>query len=365
MAVTQLGAAHTEGVSSLTFNADGSVLCSTSLDSTVALWAPQTPAAPVALLKAHSDCVNTAAFFADGFRLVTAGEDSEALLWDVRNPAEPCGSLKGVGAGVNKVLVSGALVYAASDDGIVTIHNAETGDAVDRFMAAGSAVNDAVLVPGAVGGNVDVLVTATEDNAVRTWVGGPREAVKAYREVHPAAAPPAGDGEADAAADGDEDADAEMDEGARQSRAQLQAAMQSDDAVRMIDSVDGLAAAVNHVHVRDSCLFAATATCVFGLAVDLATGAVQREEAVAYAEHEDYVRGICTAASTGAMYTTGDDAVVVEWKPPATQAVRKVKVHNDMVMALAIAPNEQMLATGCEDCSIRLWALPFTTQERN
>jgi WD40 repeat protein len=35
------------------------------------------------------------------------------------------------------------------------------------------------------------------------------------------------------------------------------------------------------------------------------------------------------------------------------------------VMALALSPNEQVLATGCEDASIRLWALPFTTEVRS
>jgi WD40 repeat protein len=361
MSMTQLGAAHSEGISSLTFNGDGSILCSTSLDGTAALWAPATPEAPVAVLKAHEDSVNTAAFFADGFRLVTAGEDSVAYLWDARNPVAPCGTLKGLGAGVNKLVISGSLVYSASDDGVIVIHDAATGDIVDRFMVSGSSVNDMILVPGAVGGNFDVLVTATEDCAVRTWIGGPREAVKAYREMFPQADE---NEEGAASPDADGEDDAELDEEARQSRQQLKAAVESDEMARLIDSVDGLAAAVNHVHVRDGYLFAATATCVFGLQVDLNTGNVLREEAVAYAEHEDYVRGICTT-STGAMYTSGDDAAVVEWKPPATQAVRKLKVHDEMVMALALAPNEQVLATGCEDSTIRLWALPFTTEARH
>jgi WD40 repeat protein len=356
MAFTQLGSCHQEGISSLTFDGAGAHLCSTSLDGVVAVWAVAETTAPVLVLRGHSSAVNTATYFADGVRLVTAGEDDAALLWDLRNPSAPWGRLTGVGAGVNRVALSGdeALVYAAGDDGSVTVHDLVNGTVIDRFVAAGAAINDLHVVTGALGNNLDLLLTATEDGALRTWVGGSADLATLYRQSHPRAMP---DPDAEFDVEDDEDPEAVA---AMRARVNEAAAGQM---ARFIDSIDEFEMATNHVHVRADYVFVASAACVFGLRIDATTGEMDREEAVTYAEHEDYIRGICTTSS-GSMYTAGDDRLVVEWQPPQVAAVRRLQVHDDMVMALALSPLENILATGCEDSTIRLWNLPFGTQQR-
>lgn len=356
MAYTQLPALHQSGVSSLTFTADGSLLCSTDLEGGVALWDFRNPTAAAALLVGHKDAVNCAAAFTDCVRLATAGEDNSALLWDIRNPSAPLGHFAGVGVGVNRLALgtSDSLLYSAADDGCVIAHNTQSGEIVEKWMAAGAAINDLTVIKGVLLGGIDLLVTGGEDSSVRTWIGGTPVDVATYRDAHPA--PPRTAPDAD-------DADADEEDPVSEE-------LQCTAVPRLVDSVDEFETAVNHVHFdgASSSLLVACAHCMFEFGLSTDSGAIARsEEATVYQGHEDYIRGIATSLSpTGERlaYTTGDDRTIAVWHPGTgnVEPVQRFVAHNDIIMGFALSPCGTLLATGSEDGVIRVWTLPFSKE---
>ena len=75
---------HTHWVTSVAFSADGSLLASGSVDSTVRLWDAHT-GAELHTMQGHEHSIKDVAFSPDGSLLASTGEDGTIQLWDVRN----------------------------------------------------------------------------------------------------------------------------------------------------------------------------------------------------------------------------------------------------------------------------------------
>ena len=74
---------HTEGISSLDFNRDGSILASGSYDRTIRLWNVDTSDLRETL-EGHADWVGHVAFSPTGLILASTGGDGTIRLWDIK-----------------------------------------------------------------------------------------------------------------------------------------------------------------------------------------------------------------------------------------------------------------------------------------
>jgi hypothetical protein len=352
MAFTQLPPGHTEGVSSLTFTSDNRVMCSTSLDETAILWDMRSHTA-MATLKAHDEAVNSCVVFNNSQSLATCSDDNTVRVWDYRRLDAPIYAMAGFRDGVNKMAVSGdsTLMYSACDDGLVYVHKAlEGGEPIDKFMVAGDTVNDIVVVqvdPATAaqhdgGGFSELVLTGSEDGAIRSWKGGDGVLL---RQMF------------DAAHQGDEQpavpAVPDSDDEDGESAANL-----PDVFTRLIQSADSFEAPVNHITTGNGIVFAAMAESVYSIALDPVTLQLTGDAQV-LSGHRDYVHAVLPAAN-GVLYTVSDDTMLIQWDPTEGKAVRRVKLHDEMVMAAALG--DDVLASGCEDSSIRIWQLPLTTE---
>ena len=111
---------HVGPITSITFDAAGSVLATTSTDGTARLWS--TAGDLVTILAGHGLDVTSAAFSPDGARVVTTSKDRTARVWHPTN-GETVALLAGHGAEVTSAEFSpdGRSVVTAGKDGTMRV----------------------------------------------------------------------------------------------------------------------------------------------------------------------------------------------------------------------------------------------------
>lgn len=283
-------------------------------------------------LEGHTASVNCCVFL-DDTTLVTGSDDRCVRVWNA--PKGEClQASKPVKDCINKVapvMVGGATIalVCGCDDGTVVTLSVPELEVVDRFVAAGDTINDVIVVPA--DGKL-VLLTASEDGAVRVW-GVPQVDVASGKVVA-------------VATEGD-------------------AAMED----RLVNSIDEFTAPVNHIHLfyingpsAPPLLLMASGENIFGAYFNAESGTLS-DDTLHWGGHGDYVRGVhlFEVPELGwHMLSVSDDATAVV--QPLHQAsggkLRRYKLHNEMIMALCASP-EGVVATGSEDGSARLWRMPF------
>lgn len=153
-------------ITGLAFSPDGTVLATTSDDTTVRVW-DVTSGQQLALLEGHTGTTWTPSFAPDGSRLVTAGDypDMTARIWDLAT-----GSTEHVLAGHAWQLAGaafspdGTTVATASIDGTARMWDADTGKVRVHLTGHAGPVE-------AVGWSRDgaLLATGAADATVRVW----------------------------------------------------------------------------------------------------------------------------------------------------------------------------------------------------
>jgi WD40 repeat protein len=112
---------HTGWVWEVSFSPDGSMLASSSGDSTIKLWDVKSRW-EIATLKGHEDDVNSVSFSADGSMLVSRGDDGTIKLWDVKSRRE-IATVKGYTGHVYSISFSpdGSMLASGSSDGTIKL----------------------------------------------------------------------------------------------------------------------------------------------------------------------------------------------------------------------------------------------------
>lgn len=115
--LVDLGHAHFDGITSVTFSRDGSKLATGSSDERVVLWDIKSRATDC-ICQANFITVSSVAFAPDGRTLFVSSWDERIYSWDLQEPAQP-NFLAGHSAAINGLAISpnGRSLASVSQDG--------------------------------------------------------------------------------------------------------------------------------------------------------------------------------------------------------------------------------------------------------
>ncbi|KAF8155552.1 mycorrhiza-induced NACHT/WD-repeat protein [Crassisporium funariophilum] len=160
---------HTEGVNSVAFSPDGTLIVSGSWDRSVRVWDVLT-GAELKVYIGHQDAVKSVAFSTDGFRIISGSKDksdTSVQLWDASTGAE-LKVLKGHTESVNSVAYSpgGTHIVSSSKDKSVRVWDASTGAELMLRVLNGhtKGVNSVAFSPDGTR-----IVSGSKDMSVRVW----------------------------------------------------------------------------------------------------------------------------------------------------------------------------------------------------
>ena len=157
--------AHSEPVYSIAINcAHPEHVATGGGDDVGYLWRLGTPAPPVKL-EGHTDTISCMQFNADGTLLATGGLEGAVRVWEAET-AELVIALEGPSQGINWLSwhVRGNVLLVGSEDATAWMWKLPEGSVMQIFSAHSASVSY-----GAFANNGKCIVTASEDGTVRVW----------------------------------------------------------------------------------------------------------------------------------------------------------------------------------------------------
>ncbi len=155
---------HAGCVWSASFNPDATRIVTSSLDDTAKVWDART-GTPLLLMEGHTNGVQSLSFSPDGTRIVTGSYDKTAKVWDART-GTTLRELKGHAGYVESVSFSpdGTRIVTGSLDGTAKVWDAETGTPLLELNGHESGVSSVSFSPDATR-----IVTGSGDETVKVW----------------------------------------------------------------------------------------------------------------------------------------------------------------------------------------------------
>ncbi|KAJ4262907.1 hypothetical protein NW762_006520 [Fusarium torreyae] len=151
-------------VNDLVFTPDNAQVASGSVTGVARLWDVDTNAA-IRKFEGAKDRISSVAISPDGRMIAAGSDDFTVLVWDLATGSMRY-TLQAHTRWVNSVIFSpdGKLLASGSMDETLVLWDAETGQAIKRFDNQSSCVNDATFSPDG-----SVIATASFDQVVRLW----------------------------------------------------------------------------------------------------------------------------------------------------------------------------------------------------
>jgi len=158
--------AHTEPVFAVAINgAHPEQVCTGGGDDVAYLWRLTEPNAPAFKLEGHTDTISCVQFNGDGTLLATGGLEGTVRVWRAET-GELVAALEGPSQGVNWLAwhARGSVLLAGSEDSTAWMWKLPEGSVMQIFSAHSASVSY-----GTFANNGRCVVTASEDGSVRVW----------------------------------------------------------------------------------------------------------------------------------------------------------------------------------------------------
>ena len=332
---------HSDSVSGIAYDSDGSLLASASDDGTIRLWDPAN-GREVRALKAHQGAVTAVAFGADGSLLASGGDDGTVRLWNptTGEPTHP--RLTGDGKPVLGVAVSGSghLVAGAGEGNVVQLWNLETGElsTLEGHSAAVTSVSfsadEALLASSSRDGTVIVWDVETGKALKTLGDAGPGGPNQSYRALTVAFSP---GGLGRTLAVGGSDRTVRL--------------WDVSSSPRELFTLTGHGARVPSVAFSpDGGSLASGSGDGTVKLWDVATG----RELRTLAGHRKGVNGVAFAPDGSQVASASDDRTVKLWDPRAALEHGTLPTGGN-VLAVAVSPDRTRVASGGVDKTITVW----------
>jgi len=323
---------HPDGIQSVAWNPDGTILATAPNDGTIKLW----DAASGRFLNAlvgHENGVFSVAWAPDGQRLASASLDQTVRLWDAAS-GRLLNTLAGHENGVRSVAWApdGQRLASASEDKTVRLWDAASGQLLDTLAGHENSVRSVAWAPDG-----QRLASASEDKTVRLWdtASGQLLNTLAGHENSVRSVAWAPDG-------------------------QRLASASDDKTVRLWDAASGqlLNTLAGHENLVRSVAWAPGGQRLASASFD---GAVRLWDAASgrllntLAGHENWVSSVAWAPDGQRLASAADDKTVRLWDAASGRLLNTLAGHENWVNSVAWAPDGQRLASASEDKTVRLW----------
>jgi|GEM_PF-987538 len=154
---------HEGAVTGIAFSPDGSLIASSSDDSTIRLWVLDGTWQERAVLEGHEGNVFAVAFSPSGSQIVSGGPYA-ARVWDVASGEEVMAIEHPDWIRSVAFSPDGTLIVTGSDDGIVRVFDAESGESVAELEGHTDYVRGVAFGPDSAH-----IVSGSDDQTVRLW----------------------------------------------------------------------------------------------------------------------------------------------------------------------------------------------------
>ena len=155
---------HTSDVTSASFSPDSSIIASASSDLTIRIWDSITGQQIKPPLEGHTLAVNSVSFSSDGKRIVSAARDKTVRIWNTLTG--DCIKILTHQCGINSAVFSpdDQHIITALDDHTINIWDTETGTLLKTINGHTGLVSSAIF-----SSDGKYILSASWDKTVRLW----------------------------------------------------------------------------------------------------------------------------------------------------------------------------------------------------
>jgi WD40 repeat protein/transcriptional regulator with XRE-family HTH domain len=323
---------HTNRVRSIAFSPDGSTLASGSDDQAIRIWDTHSGRC-LQTLAGHTDRVWSVAYSPDGKLLASGSTDQTVRIWDMQT-GSCLTTLQGHSGWVRSVAFNakGSILASGSDDATIRLWDVSTGQHLRTLHGHSSRIWSVAFHP-----TKGILASGSEDQAIRLWDVLSGQCVMLLPGHH------AGVRSVTFTADGD-----------------MLISGGDDQTMRVWDVNSGHCLRTMQGHTSrvlgiafhpDSALLASASEDAAMRLWDVKAGRCLNV-------WQDTGHNVLTIAFHPRGFTLasgGQDQTVRLWDASSGRCLLTLRGHTNWIRAVAFSPDGKMLASGSEDGNIHLW----------
>jgi WD40 repeat protein/transcriptional regulator with XRE-family HTH domain len=332
---------HTNRVRSVAFSPDGALIASGSEDQTIQLWDSNTYQC-LKILEGYGHIVRPIAFSPDGTKLLNGGDASSAWLWDIAS-GRCIKIFKGHTNQIWSVAFSpnGEIIATAGDDETIRLWNVETEECIRTLQGHTSRIWSVSF-----GSNGKLLASGSDDKTIRLWRVESGECFKVLEGHTNRIWSVASSRDGTMIASGSDDQTIRLwDAKTGQSLNTLQGHANWIWSVTWSPQGNMLASCDESLTIR-----------LWDVNIDLCFQVMEG--------HTNRIRSVAFSSDGKTLVSCSEDQTARIWSSDGGLCLRTFRAYDDTtqpappanrVWNVTYSPSRKVIATGNEDCTIRLW----------